>query len=225
MASQFREISLRNLCLAFIQLNFNFPQRVRSLIGKSSAYYARVRPVYATTSKLGEISTTYGVCKGRNISLREGGFSYHEIRVRVQWNSSTVIRVWKQRTDEHRTVKKTNIGRWKVTSACEKRPTGGEESYSFIQVVGNTLIYSYRCTNVGFVNSSTSAAPWILCKGVFMHHPLTTNHRRQRLYWAHEDRVRQADWHQVDFSDELRFKLWNYYGRIRVILYAGVRCL
>ncbi|PRD20964.1 UNVERIFIED_CONTAM: hypothetical protein NCL1_53153 [Trichonephila clavipes] len=32
MASQFGEISLRNSCLAFIQLNFNFPQRVPSLI-------------------------------------------------------------------------------------------------------------------------------------------------------------------------------------------------
>ncbi|GFX12045.1 putative LOC100569746 [Trichonephila clavipes] len=41
MANQFGEISLRNSCLAFIKLNFNFPQRVRSLIGKSSAYYAR----------------------------------------------------------------------------------------------------------------------------------------------------------------------------------------
>ncbi|GFU63564.1 hypothetical protein TNCV_4256051 [Trichonephila clavipes] len=41
MASQFGEINLRNSCLAFIQLNFNIPQRVRSLIGKSGAYYAR----------------------------------------------------------------------------------------------------------------------------------------------------------------------------------------
>ncbi|GFY13432.1 uncharacterized protein TNCV_1803031 [Trichonephila clavipes] len=41
MASQFGEIRLRNSCLAFIQLNFNFPQGVGSLIGKSSAYYAR----------------------------------------------------------------------------------------------------------------------------------------------------------------------------------------
>ncbi|GFV55543.1 hypothetical protein TNCV_2573831 [Trichonephila clavipes] len=41
MAGQFQENSLRNPCLAFIQLSFNFLQRVRSLIGKLSAYYAR----------------------------------------------------------------------------------------------------------------------------------------------------------------------------------------
>ncbi|GFY07007.1 uncharacterized protein TNCV_4202781 [Trichonephila clavipes] len=42
MISQFGENSLRNSCLAFIQLSFNFLQRVRSLVGRSSAYYARV---------------------------------------------------------------------------------------------------------------------------------------------------------------------------------------
>ncbi|GFW11375.1 uncharacterized protein TNCV_3808951 [Trichonephila clavipes] len=42
MASQFGENSLRNVCLAFIQLNFNFLQRIRGLVGRSSAYYAGV---------------------------------------------------------------------------------------------------------------------------------------------------------------------------------------
>ncbi|GFU57798.1 hypothetical protein TNCV_1281461 [Trichonephila clavipes] len=32
----------------------------------------------------------------------------------------------------------------------------------------STLIYCYMCTNVGFPNSSTSAAPWIACKGAFI---------------------------------------------------------
>ncbi|GFW59539.1 uncharacterized protein TNCV_3221911 [Trichonephila clavipes] len=41
MASQFGENSLRNSCLAFIQLSSNFLQRFRSLVGISSAYYAR----------------------------------------------------------------------------------------------------------------------------------------------------------------------------------------
>ncbi|GFU10862.1 transposable element Tcb2 transposase [Trichonephila clavipes] len=34
--------------------------------------------------------------------------------------------------------------------------------------------------------------------------PLTANHRRLRLQWAHERRAWQADWHQVVFSDESR---------------------
>ncbi|GFU73169.1 uncharacterized protein LOC103524116 [Trichonephila clavipes] len=36
------------------------------------------------------------------------------------------------------------------------------------------------------------------------------NQRRLRLQWAHEHRVWQADWHQVVFSDELHFNLWDH---------------
>ncbi|GFT98769.1 transposable element Tcb2 transposase [Trichonephila clavipes] len=39
--------------------------------------------------------------------------------------------------------------------------------------------------------------------------PLTANHRRARLQLAHEPRAWQADWHQVVFSDELRFNFWG----------------
>ncbi|GFX41805.1 transposable element Tcb2 transposase [Trichonephila clavipes] len=35
--------------------------------------------------------------------------------------------------------------------------------------------------------------------------PLTENHQHLRLQWDHEHRAWQADWHQVVFSDELRF--------------------
>ncbi|GFW47428.1 transposable element Tc1 transposase [Trichonephila clavipes] len=55
--------------------------------------------------------------------------------------------------------------------------------------------------------------------------PLTSNHRRLRLQWAHEHRARQVDWHQVDFSDESRFSLWCHDGRFRVGRFAGERCL
>ncbi|GFU67756.1 hypothetical protein TNCV_3134211 [Trichonephila clavipes] len=40
MANQFGENSHRNSRLTFIQLGFNLLQRVRSLVGRSSAYYA-----------------------------------------------------------------------------------------------------------------------------------------------------------------------------------------
>ncbi|PRD27093.1 UNVERIFIED_CONTAM: hypothetical protein NCL1_36299 [Trichonephila clavipes] len=53
--------------------------------------------------------------------LREGEYSYHVIGAPVQWNSSTVIRVWKQWPDEHRTTRKTGSGRRKVTSTCDDR--------------------------------------------------------------------------------------------------------
>ncbi|GFX13243.1 transposable element Tcb2 transposase [Trichonephila clavipes] len=40
---------------------------------------------------------------------------------RMQWSGSTVIRVWKQWTDEHLKSRKTGIGRWKVTSQRDDR--------------------------------------------------------------------------------------------------------
>ncbi|GFU40360.1 transposable element Tc1 transposase [Trichonephila clavipes] len=55
--------------------------------------------------------------------------------------------------------------------------------------------------------------------------PLTANHRRLRLQWAHEHRAWQADWHQVGFSDEPRFNLWDHDGRFRGRRYAGECCL
>ncbi|GFU39454.1 uncharacterized protein TNCV_3454901 [Trichonephila clavipes] len=82
------------------------------------------------------------------------------------------MRVWKQCIDPN------NSRNWKWTTegdVNERRstlaPHGGELQYSFLQAVGSTLVYCYRCTNVGFVNSSTSAAPWIACKGAFMQDP------------------------------------------------------
>ncbi|GFX04066.1 transposable element Tcb2 transposase [Trichonephila clavipes] len=74
--------------------------------------------------------------------------------------------------------------------------------------------------------SSTSAAPWIACNGTFIQDPPSrANHRRLRLQWVHEHRSCQADWHQVVFSDESRFNLWDHDGRIRVRRYASEHCL
>ncbi|GFS96691.1 uncharacterized protein TNCV_4754041 [Trichonephila clavipes] len=56
----------------------------------------------------------------RIIGLREG-FSYRAIRASEQRNSFTVIRAWKQWTEEHRTTRKTGSGRRKATSACDDR--------------------------------------------------------------------------------------------------------
>ncbi|GFT58877.1 transposable element Tc1 transposase [Trichonephila clavipes] len=109
--------------------------------------------------------------RGRIIGHQEGEFSYHEIGTCEQRNSFTVMRVWEQWIDEHRTSKKTGRGRWKVTISPTAKP------------------------------------------------------RRLRLQWAHEHRAWQADWHQVVFSDESRFNLWDDDGDIRVRYYAGKRYL
>ncbi|GFT81183.1 transposable element Tcb1 transposase [Trichonephila clavipes] len=55
--------------------------------------------------------------------------------------------------------------------------------------------------------------------------PLTANHQRLRLQWAHEHSTWQADWHLVIFSNESRFSLWDHDGRIHVRRYAVERCL
>ncbi|GFX42084.1 hypothetical protein TNCV_2134991 [Trichonephila clavipes] len=55
--------------------------------------------------------------RGKITSLREGRFSFRAIEARVQRNSSPVMRVWKQWTDEHRTTRKTGSGRRKRNHA------------------------------------------------------------------------------------------------------------
>ncbi|GFV50779.1 uncharacterized protein TNCV_2214401 [Trichonephila clavipes] len=59
----------------------------------------------------------------------------------------------------------------KVTSACDDRHRLRKAVNDRSQAVRSTLVYCYRCTNVGFVNSLTSAAPWIVCKGTFIQDP------------------------------------------------------
>ncbi|GFT87114.1 transposable element Tc1 transposase [Trichonephila clavipes] len=104
------------------------------------------------------------------------------------------MRVWKQWTDEHRTTLKSGSGRRKVASARDDRHL------------------HRKAVNNRRASSRQLGTRWI---------PLTANHRRLSLQWAHEHRASQADWHQVVFSDESRFNLWVHDGRIRVRLYAG----
>ncbi|GFT49978.1 transposable element Tc1 transposase [Trichonephila clavipes] len=111
------------------------------------------------------------------------------------------MRVWKQRTDELQTTRKTGSGRRMVTSA--------RDDLHLLRMAVNDRAASSR----------QLAAGWSTATGVPM-----TNHRRLRQQWAHEHRAGQADWHQGVFSDESRFNLWDHDGRIRVRRYAGARC-
>ncbi|GFW89965.1 transposable element Tc1 transposase [Trichonephila clavipes] len=127
--------------------------------------------------------------RGRIIGLLEGGFFYHARGTRVQPNSSTVMRVWKQGTDKHRTTRKTGSGRRKLTLA--------RDDQHLLRMSVNDRTASSRQT------------------------PLTANHRRLRLQWAHEHRAWQGDWLQVVFSDESRLNLRDHDDRIRVRRYDG----
>ncbi|GFW94471.1 transposable element Tc1 transposase [Trichonephila clavipes] len=115
------------------------------------------------------------------MGLREGGFSYHAIGARVQRNSSTVMRVWKQWTDEHRTTRKTGSGRRKLTSTCNDRHllrmAVKERTYSSRQVAARWS------TATGVLMPTSSIRRRLLHRGLrarvpLYRIPLTANHRR-----------------------------------------------
>ncbi|GFT38737.1 transposable element Tcb2 transposase [Trichonephila clavipes] len=133
--------------------------------------------------------------RGRIIGLREGGFSYRAIGVRVKRNSSTVMRVWKQWTDEHRTSRKIVNGR-------QKRALARDDQHLLRISVNDRTSSSRqsaaRCSNATGVLMSASSIHRPLLRSGWV--PLyrishTANHRRLRLQWAHEHRAWQADWH------------------------------
>ena len=68
-----------------------------------------------------------------------------------------------------------------------------------------------------------SAAPWTACKNAFIQDAL--HDKPSTSQWSHEHRAWQADYHQVIFSNESYFNLWDYIGRARLRHYAIERCL
>ncbi|GFT54908.1 transposable element Tc1 transposase [Trichonephila clavipes] len=166
--------------------------------------------------------------RGRIIGLREGEFSYRAIGARVQRNSSILMRVWKQWTDESRTTRKTCSVRRKVMSA--------RDEWHLLRMAVNDRTTSSRqmaarwSTATGVLMSASSIRRRLLHRGLrarvpLYKIPLTANHRPLRLQWAHELRAWPSDWYQVGFSNESRFNLWDHDGRIRVRRYAGECCI
>ncbi|GFV31561.1 transposable element Tcb2 transposase [Trichonephila clavipes] len=134
----------------------------------------------------------------------------------------------KQWTNEHRTTRKIDSGRRKVTSRRDDR--------HLLRMAANDRTASSRQLAASWSNASgvlmsaSSIHRRLLHRELRARVPLyrisfTANHRRLRLQRAHEHRVWQADWHQVIFSDESRFNLWNHDVRNRVKRYSGERCL
>ncbi|GFW30035.1 transposable element Tc1 transposase [Trichonephila clavipes] len=138
------------------------------------------------------------------------------------------MRVWKQWTDERRTTRNTCRGRWKGTSAFDDRHQ--------LRMVMNDRTASSRqlaarwSTATSVLMSAPSIRRCLLHRGLrarvpLYRIPLMANYRRLSLHWAHEHRAWQADWHQVVFSNESRFNLLDYDGRIHVRCYVGEHCL
>ncbi|GFV56368.1 transposable element Tc1 transposase [Trichonephila clavipes] len=147
---------------------------------------------------------------------------------RMQRKSSTVMQVWKQWAYEHRKTRKTGNGRRKMSSARD-------DQHLILMAVNNRTASSRqlvtRWSNVTVVLMlASSIRRRLLHRGLraripLYRIPLTANHQRLRLQRAHEHRAWRADCHQVVFSDESRFNLWDHDGRIRIRRYAGERCL
>ncbi|GFS53969.1 transposable element Tcb1 transposase [Trichonephila clavipes] len=55
--------------------------------------------------------------------------------------------------------------------------------------------------------------------------PLKQNHRRLHRQWCDERRILEAEWNEVDFTDESRICLQLHDGRIRVWRHRGERGL
>ncbi|GFV20858.1 transposable element Tc1 transposase [Trichonephila clavipes] len=125
------------------------------------------------------------------VGLCEAGLSYRAVAACVQRNSSTIMRVSKQWTDEGRTARKSESETRNVTSTPDDR-----RLRRLLQRLLRARIPLHRI-------------------------PLTQNHRHLRLQWSDVHRSWRADWQQVVFSDESRFNLWHHDGRIRVMRYAG----
>ncbi|GFU68219.1 uncharacterized protein TNCV_39291 [Trichonephila clavipes] len=115
------ERNFRNV--AYIQFSSKTISKSLTLSSGRSSLVVKVSDCgwLVTSSSPVPLKTRHGVEWGKIIGLQEGGFSYRAIGARVQRNSSTVMRVWKLWTDEHRTTRKTGSKRWKVVSACDDR--------------------------------------------------------------------------------------------------------
>ncbi|GFU27996.1 transposable element Tc1 transposase [Trichonephila clavipes] len=160
------------------------------------------------------------------VGLREAGLSYRAVAARVQRNSSTIMRVSKQWTDEGRTARKSVSGPRNVTSAREDRRLVRMAQTDRTAFSRQLAAQWSTATRVSLCASSIRRR--LLQRGLraripLCRIPLTQNHRRLRLHWANVHRNWRADWLQVVFSDESRFNLWHHDGRIRVRRYAGER--
>ncbi|GFV84116.1 transposable element Tcb2 transposase [Trichonephila clavipes] len=164
--------------------------------------------------------------RGKIVGLREAGLSYRAVATRVQRNSSTIMRVSKQWTDEGRTARKSGSGPRNVTSAPDDRRLVRMAQTD--PTASSRQLAAQWSTATGVSLCASSIQRRLLQRGLraripLCRIPLTQNHCHLRLHWANVHRSWRADWQQVVFSDESRFNLWPHDGRIRVMRYAGER--
>ncbi|GFW54313.1 transposable element Tcb1 transposase [Trichonephila clavipes] len=155
---------------------------------------------------------------GRIISLREVGFSIVLYYLVCSGTVPQYCKFGSSGPTSIEQIEKLEVGRWKGTSAHDDR--------HLLRMTVNDYTASSR--QLAALVSSIRRS--LLHRGLCARVPLylilfSANHRQLCLHWAHEHRAWQANWHQVVFSDESCFDLWDHDGCIRLRCYAGERYL
>lgn len=166
--------------------------------------------------------------RGRIIGLREAGWSYRDIAARVGRNATTIMRAWRQWSEENRAHRRPGSGRPSTTT-----PRDDRHLYRMCvadRTATSTVLAQQWGAAVGRRMSASTVRRRLISRGLMarvplLRIPLTQNHRRLRLQWAHQHQQWQAEWQQVVFSDESRFNLQHHDGRIRVRRHRGERDL
>ncbi|GFW02309.1 transposable element Tc1 transposase [Trichonephila clavipes] len=134
--------------------------------------------------------------RGRIVGLREAGLSYRVVAARVQRNSSTIMRVSKQWTDEGRTVQKSGSGPRNVTSARDDRCL--VRMAQMDRTASSRQLAAQWSTATGVSLCASSIRRRLLQRELrasipLYRIPLTQNHRRLWLQWANVHRS-WRDW-------------------------------
>ncbi|GFW34402.1 transposable element Tc1 transposase [Trichonephila clavipes] len=135
--------------------------------------------------------------RGRIFGLREARLSYRAVAARVQRNSSTIMRVSKQWTDEGRTDRKSRRGLRNVTSARDDRRLMRMAQTD--RTASSRQLAAQWSTATGVSLCASSVRRRLLQRGLharipLYRIPLTQNHRHLRLQWANAHRRWRADW-------------------------------
>lgn len=167
-----------------------------------------------------------GFERGRMVGLREAGLSYRAIAVRTGHAATTVMRVWKQWTDEGRTQRRAGSGPRNRTTARDDRHLVRMAITD--RTASSTVLARHWNTATGRNMSPSTVRRRLLQAGLVARMPLrrlplSRHHKLLRLQWARDHRHWGAEWRNVVFSDESRFNVSYNDGRIRVRRYRGER--
>ena len=122
--------------------------------------------------------------RGRIMGMGEGGISYQEIAARMQCNSTTVMRIWKNWTEENQAREKPGSGALNSTTAREDRQLI-HMAVTDRTELSRVLAQRWSTATVVLLSRST-VRRYLLQRGVrarltLRRIPLSLNHRRRKL--------------------------------------------